>query len=50
MINKGFLIEYNENMGMSMEEYEELKKRYAEYLSCQKKLNDLKPLYKYEKK
>ena len=45
-----FPIEYDENMDMSVEEFEELKRRYAEYLSCQKKLNDLKPLYKYEKK
>lgn len=44
-----FPTEYDEKLDMSIEEYEELKKRYAEYLSCEKKLNDLKPLYKYEK-
>lgn len=45
-----FPIEYDESLNMSMEQHEDLKKRYAEYLSCQKKLNDLKSLYKYEKK
>ena len=45
-----FPMEYDEKLGMTRDEYEELKERYAEYLSCQKKLNDLKPLYKYEKK
>jgi len=50
IIYNKFPIEYDENLGMSMEQHEELKKRYAEYLSCQKKLNELKPLYQYEEK
>ena len=45
-----FQIEYNENMGMSMEEHKELKRRYAEYLSCVEKLKNLDSFYKYKKK
>ncbi len=44
-----FQIEYNENMGMSMEEHKELKRRYAEYLSCVEKLKNLDSFYKYKK-
>ena len=45
-----FQIEYNENMGMSMEEHKELKRRYAEYLSCVEKFKNLDSFYKYTKK
>lgn len=46
-----FPTEYDEdNMDMTEEEFKELKKRYAEFLHCKKKLNDLKSLYQYKKK
>ena len=45
-----FPTEYDEQMDMTREEYEEWKQRYAEYLFYEKKLNELKSLNKYEKK
>lgn len=44
-----FPMEYDEKLKMTEEEYKELKERYTEYLFYRKKLNELKPLYKYEK-
>ena len=44
-----FTAAYDENMGMSMEEHKELKRRYAEYLSCVEKLKNLDSFYKYKK-
>lgn len=45
-----FPTEYDaDNMDMTEEEFKELKERYAEYLFYKKKLDELKPLYRYEK-
>lgn len=45
-----FPTEYDaDNMDMTEEEFKELKERYAEFLFYKKKLDELKPLYRYEK-
>ena len=38
-----------ESSTLSMEEHKELKRRYAEYLSCVEKLKNLDSFYKYKK-